>query len=212
MMNSKKVLFVLAHLDDEAFSMGTIKKLLERGVEVSILYVCGLGNSLSDNRVEISKQSAEYHKIKIYSLKYFDLTLSTLDHEIQQELKQTIKDFIYSMSPDTIITNNSDDLHSDHQFVSNMIRIITRPSQDHKIKKLYECYIPGANEYGEFNIRMFNTVVNIDSSYGELLLDRYDLPDIGMSNKNGYISSVNYFGALYGYKSAEIFKPIFIKE
>ncbi len=44
----KNVLFVLAHLDDEVFSTGTIQKMKEQGGNVHILIICGNGCELNE--------------------------------------------------------------------------------------------------------------------------------------------------------------------
>ena len=214
MLNSKKVLFVLAHYDDESFSAGTIKKMVNAGIEVLVLIVCGNGSSLNDQRREIFTKNIEHVlKCQAGAVGYFDLTLNDLTNDIRMTLEESVRDYIYSYAPDTIITNNSGDLHKDHKFVSEMIRIISRPSQEHNIKNLYECYIPGATEYGEGTDK-FTCIVNITNElpYRDTCIGNYDLPSGGISNQSGARITAQYFGALNACHAAEIFKPIYTKQ
>jgi len=212
MLNSKKVLFVLAHYDDESFSAGTIKKMVDKGIEVSVLFICGLGKDLEDKRRDVCWENSKLIGYTPYDLRYFDLTLNSLDNDVRLKMEQSVRDYIFSFAPDTVITNHGGDLHSDHRFVSKMVRIITRPSQHHNIKNLYECYVPGAAEYDE-GTQMFNTVIDITSEFREKIkcLANYNLSTNGVSNLNGAEISSKYFGNLYGVGVAEIFKPIYCK-
>ena len=214
MLNSKKVLFVLAHYDDEVFSTGTIKKMINHGIEVSVLIICGDGSSLGDPRRKIfTKNIEQVLKCHAGVVGYFDLTLNDLKTDVRMMLEESVRDYIYSYAPDTIITNNSTDLHNDHKFVSEMVRIISRPSQEHNIKRLYECYIPGATEYGEGTDK-FTYIVNVTNelSYRDTCISNYDLPTRGLTNQAGARITAQYFGALNACHSAEIFKPIYIKQ
>lgn len=216
MLNSKKVLFVLAHYDDESFCAGTIKKMLEKKISVHILIMCGEGRNLDDSRGSIFNENLKNLFGGAWSQKFnfFDLTLSTLDHSVQDKIKKELKDYIYAIAPDTIITHSSNDLHDDHKWVSQAVRIITRPSLNHKIKKLYECYIPGSFEYGNNKLSEFSTIVDIADSlpYKSTCVNNYNLSAEGVSNLNGSIISSQYFGMLNNMKAAEIYKPLYIKE
>ena len=214
MLNSKKVLFVLAHYDDESFSAGTIKKMINLGIEVSVLIICGNGDSLSDPRRDayLNNWRNIIPQVEIFTLGYFDLSLNSLGNDVRLELAQSVRDYIYSYAPDTVITNNSGDIHRDHKFVSDMIRVITRPSQEHNVKKLYECYVPGSTEYGE-GVNAFTHIVDIsnEAPYRDTIIGNYELPDRGMSNQAGARLSSQYFGMLNNCAMAEIFKPIYTR-
>lgn len=211
MFNSKKVLFVLAHFDDEVFSAGTIKKLTTSGIIVDVLIICGQGHDLVNNREEIFRKNSEMLGYNCYIMRRFDLSLNTMSLDGQLETEKIIKDYIYSMAPDTVITHNKNDLHMDHKWVSDKVRIITRPSQDHNIKNLYECCVPGSTEYGDgFD---YDTIVNItnEQPYKTTCVQNYNLGVNGVSNFNGSMVSSEYFGMLHNMKRAEVFKTIYVK-
>ncbi len=214
MLNSKKVLFVLAHYDDESFSAGTIKKMVDAGIEVSVLIICGNGAVLNDPRRNIFSKNIEHVlQCQAGAIGYFDLTLNNLSNDVRMKMEESVRDYIYSYAPDTIITNNSTDLHNDHKFVSEMVRIISRPSQEHNIKNLYECYIPGATEYGA-GTNEFTCIVNVSNElpYRDTCIGNYDLPHRGLTNQAGARITAQYFGALNSCHAAEIFKPIYTKQ
>jgi len=207
--NIKNVMFVFAHYDDEAFSFGTIKKHIDAGDSVSIVIVCGNGASLEDNRKTIFLKNCESYNIWFDNLNFFDLTLSDLQHDIQNQIKTYLTTTISVKKIDIVYTNNSSDLHSDHRKVSQMIRTICRPSKTN-IQALYECYIPGAAEYNQTDLSGFKTIVDVSAYIKEKneVLDKYNDYLSGASDKIGSLLHAKYIGNLYYMEYAEQFKLI----
>lgn len=209
MVESNRILFILAHYDDESFSAGTIKRLIERGKHVSVLIVCGLGATLDDDRRDTFESNMKKLGAEGMYFKYLDLTLRDLKEDVKAELKNGLYKVIMEGSYDTIFTNHSGDIHHDHQEVSNMVRTVCRPQSIDIIKKLYEVYVPGSAEYGT-GINDFKTIVNVsgvDKIRSECIL-RYGNHLKGASSFYTARASSEYFGQLYGMKQAEIFKLV----
>ncbi len=205
-MENKNIMFVLAHYDDEAFNWGTIKKYLNEGANISIVIVCGNGNSLNDERRDIFFDNCSKNGVWYDNLNFFDLTLSDLEHSIKAKIKNHLTKIISLKKIDWIITNNSDDLHEDHQTVSKMIRTVCRPYQT-SVKKLYECYIPGS-EFNSADLSVFKTIVDISDTIDDkhdCFISYRDLSPFYMNASNNHSK---YLGSLYNIEYAEQFKLI----
>ena len=206
----KNILYVLAHFDDETFSSGTIIKQVREGHNVNVLIICGNGADLNDDRYSIFNTNMSLIKATGYSLKYFDLTLRDLKEDIKIEIKKSIEKFINNHQIDIVYTNHGGDLHSDHQVVSEMIRVVCRPYSN--IEALYECYVPGAAEYGK-GVNNFNTIVDITeiaNLKSQCVLNYKNYLKNGSSHDTCMLQS-QYIGSLYGFKYAEHFKMIWQK-
>ena len=204
----KKALFVLAHLDDEAFSAGTIKKMTDDGIEVSILIICGNGNAIDDMRPGIFKKNLELMGASGYTFKYFDLTLPYLGLDAIVELKEAIFRVIDNSQCDMVFTNNSGDLHSDHRTVSELVRTVCRP-RSCNVETLYECYVPGSTEYGT-GTDEFKTIVDISNTIQtkQQCMLNYGRYLKGASSYETAKYSSQYYGDLYNFNYAEIFKML----
>ncbi len=203
-----KIVFILAHFDDEAFSSGTIRKLVDDGHSVNILIICGNGGSLNDDRKKIFIKNLELMGASGGSLGYFDLTLAGLDSSIKTELKRSIERHVSDNKFDIVFTNNSEDIHTDHTTVSELVRVVCRPRAC-EVKKLYECYISGSAEYGK-GTDDFKTIVDIDPTIltKKQCVLNYNKHLKGAASYNSINYSSQYFGDMYGFNYAEIFKLI----
>lgn len=209
----RKVLFVLAHLDDEAFSSGTIRKMVDDGDTVSVLVICGAGagENLDLERANIFNKNMEIMGATGSTFLYSDLDLAYLDYEHKESIKDAITRKLRTTEADTVFTNNVDDIHPDHRAVAKMVRTVCRPRSEaaEKVERLYECYIPGATEYGK-GIDDFKVIVDISDTYPvrqECMLAYGDYLK-GASSYNTAIKSSSYFGELYNFEYAEIFKLV----
>ncbi len=146
------------------------------------------------------------------SFGYFDLTLNSLNNEVIDGIKEAVSAYIDNEKIDTVFTNHGGDLHSDHKKLSEMVRIICRPSSSN-VKALYECYVPGAAEYGE-GVQEFRTVVDTTEyrAVSDACAKEYGSLMKNATSMDGIWNSSQYFGSLNGFKFAEIFKCIFNKD
>lgn len=208
----KKNLFIFAHYDDEAFSAGTIKKMVSTGEEVSILTICGNGLVLNDNRHQTFLKNCELLGATGYTLKYFDLTLKDLDSDITQNIKSTISKLINDLEITDVYTNNGSDMHDDHIVVSLWVRTVCRPSIS-RAQSLNECYISGATEYG-LGIYNFTTVVDITdfANIKSQCLLNYGSHLKGASSQDTAIKHSQYIGSIYNMKYAETSRLIWQKK
>lgn len=216
-MAKKNILFVLAHMDDEVYSSGTIMKLIEDGHKVHLLTICGKGRSIdvheTANRIKALKkiqESVGFTKFAV--LEYYDLSLGYLTSTDCENIKYMINQEIKSYKIDWVFTNHSNDQHLDHRTVSELVRLCCREDRS-SVKKLYECYIPGSTERGTDGIKNFNTVIEIDKYVQRKreFLKLYGTELSASNNADSTIIGNMYFGKLNGCNHAEIFKLIYSK-
>ena len=208
----KNILFVFAHYDDEAFSAGTIRKMVNEGHNVQVLIICGNGYVLDEPRKEMFKKNVGLMGCCGSTLKYFDLTLSDLKEEVKSEIKASVSQLIIDDKIDYVYTNHSGDLHPDHKIVSDMIRTACRPGLT-TIKGLYECYISGATEYG-LGIYNFNIIVDVTDTY-PIKKQCFVNYDTHLKNGSSWEVTNNcskYIGGLYNIQYTEMFKLIWEKQ
>ena len=94
------------------------------------------------------------------------------------------------------------------------MRIATRPRKSSTVSELYQFFIPGSTEWGQSNGAQFNVAENITKEYNTKMscISRYntevrDCPDPTSFEK--IFARDTYYGGLYGYDKAEVFKLIF---
>lgn len=217
---SFKILFILAHPDDEAYGpYGTIVKSIRDGHPVSVYSLCNgarpgsehVSRSRIDNFLENCRSAGADHKI-------FDKDDLTL------ELKETtnlINSIIEIEKPDIIYTHNISDLHLDHRIVAEACLVASRPKPGSSVKQIYFSEIPGSTDWTFNQIQpqfIPNTYVSLDDSIVELknkamsryTTEIYDYPDARSTEAmytllkyRGYQSGVNY---------AEAFKLVFCRQ
>lgn len=216
-MAKKNILFILAHMDDEVYSSGTIMKLIEDGHKVHLLTLCGEGRTIEKHknsaRIQAWKKiSEELGLTKCTSSSYYDLSLKYMDEASERSFKIIIEQEIRNYDIDWVFTNHEFDQHSDHKAVSELVRLCCREDRS-TVKKLYECYIPGSTERGIDGIKHFNIVIEISKyiSKKKELLKLYGTELLNANDIDGTILGNSYFGKMYGFKYAEIFKLVYSK-
>ncbi len=212
----KNILFVLAHMDDEVYQMGTILRYLENGHNVYLLTIHGKGRLLDKNH---NSRITQFKKVCQETFTDYDkLTFLDIDSyfEINSKgnkiLKDKIEECISKWNICTVYTHFKYDLHLDHQMVSNAVRLVVRPDRS-DIRELYECYIPGSTERGSnFNISEWTEVTEIKHILEKMkLVQGYGEELRGSNSHYGILNGSKYFGSMFGFEHAEIFKCIFKK-
>lgn len=134
----KKILFVFAHPDDEAFGpAGTIAKLSKNN-EVHVVIMC---NGARPGSIHVTKSRQQSLALSCeqlgvshcYSGRYDDCTL-TLPQAID-----VLERAIILIRPEIIYTHNTSDVHQDHRVVGEAALIACRPKVGSPIKELYMC-------------------------------------------------------------------------
>ena len=215
-MRDKKILIVAAHPDDIEFGMGGTVSKLSKDNSIYSLILCK-GDRPGAEEVEYHRQCAtlenaeELGIIKTDICDYSDVKLDTVKF---LDIVHVISGKIDEIGPDIIYTHYECDVHRDHRIVSEAVRIATRPRKALTVNELYQFFVPGSTEWGQSNGAQANVAENITEEYNTkmLCISRYntevrDCPDPTSFEK--IFARDTYYGGLYGYDKAEVFKLIF---
>lgn len=116
----KNVIFVVPHLDDEIWSIGTLKSILLSGAKITYLALCSepskeqqiAGNALYDEADRsLGCIGINYRIFKSFPGMHFE--------SCSQEIRQYLYDIRQSKNPDLIFIPSSYDYHQDHIVVHN---------------------------------------------------------------------------------------------
>jgi LmbE family N-acetylglucosaminyl deacetylase len=120
----RKVLYISAHCDDIEFSCGgTLSKMVDSGIDVSVLNFSFCANSLppgvkaSDIKSEFF-QSMNNFGINKKDIFTYDYPVRELPNNRQDILEIMVK-YKNKMNPSLVFVPNSNDVHQDHNVVFN---------------------------------------------------------------------------------------------
>ena len=141
--NCKKAVFVGAHTDDEMIVAGTLRKLVKLGIEVNLLVVSyapipGLNKAETIAVVRPEFLNAMEHiGIAGKNVHVIGLDPRTMpDH--QNEIRQTVYDFVEREKPDlAFILSNQDD-HQDHAILGKICEAVMK----NRVPAVIRCHYP----------------------------------------------------------------------
>jgi len=210
-----KILFIFAHLDDEAYGpAGTIRKLSEEN-DVFVMSLCK-GDRPGKEEVSETRKNSFIESCKILGASPIIMENSDCSLEYRKTLSD-IEDIVYSLKPDSVYTNNISDIHKDHRIVSETSLVACRPKLGSSVKEFYMCEIPSSTDWSFCQIEPIfipNKYVNIgnyiDYKIKALSLyetEIYDYPD--SRSLKSVENLAMYRGKQIGCYYAESFKQIY---
>lgn len=157
---NKKILFVLAHLDDETFGFGGSLQRLAKDNQIYFCILCkGRNEENSKERVRSFINIMKTYNISTNQFYLGDSYDMEIDNILLKDLTDIISNEINTIKPDIIITNSSNDLHQDHIKVSHATKIASRENKNNEfLKELYELQIPGSEH---FSSTYFDTKIKL---------------------------------------------------
>lgn len=217
--DTKKVLILAAHPDDEVLGCGgTIYNLTSQKVKVSI---CFFSNGVSSKKKQKINEIALRRKaaikaakiLKVSNLEFYDFPDNSFDKVNILEIAKIIEKKISLFMPDTIFTHFGNDLNIDHQKINQATLVATRPQNKQIVKKLFFYEVPSSSEWNfNKNKKQFNPnwFVDISSSLKNKLkaLKVYNSEMKKYPHPRSYkaIEALSRWrGSTAGYKSAEAF-------
>ena len=128
-------------MDDEVLGCGgTIRKHIEQGDEVSVLYICTKQSVRFDEDILATRKEHAKKVAKVLGLSkiYFaEQPLIMLDTVPQLDIVTEIEKVIYEVKPEILYCHPTDDINSDHRVVSQAATVWCRPSKTPFLKKVY---------------------------------------------------------------------------
>lgn len=207
---SSKILFLIAHPDDEAYGpFGTIAKLAQDN-EVILYCICNgerPGNTqVSSDRVFALKANCEQLGIEWHIQNNPDCSLEYRD------TLANVEGIINCFKPDIVYTHSNTDVHTDHKLVAETALVACRPKPDSSVKELYFFEIPQfAQSQGSFVPNVYIDVTDYIDVKKQALTrystETYEFPDARSVEAVEVLSK--YRGYAVGVKHAEAFHLVF---
>ena len=128
----KKVVIISPHPDDETLGVGgTIARLIESGIDVSILQVSGHLPPLYDrSHFEVTKQEAikAFSVLGVNSYEFMEIPATQVHNIPVATLNKGITDFIMKNSPEMVLLPFPD-RHIDHRTIFDASVVSCRPNR-----------------------------------------------------------------------------------
>jgi len=211
-----KILFLLAHPDDEAYGpYGTILKLVKQGHEVTVFCLCNgerPGNEkVSADRVFAFKENCELAGVEWKIQNNPDLSLK------YNETVANVTGIIDFFKPDAVYTHNISDLNNDHRIVAEAALVACRPKPTSTVNELYFFEVPSSTDWTFSQVQPVfepNTYIDITDYIEDkkLALARYSTETYPFPDARGVEAMETlskYRGYQVGYNNAEALKLVF---
>jgi LmbE family N-acetylglucosaminyl deacetylase len=212
-----KVLFVVAHPDDEAYGpYGTIVSLVQQGHDVAVYSLCDgrrpTAEHVSKQRCAAFIENCEQAgaKWKIWDNADLSLDLNDTAHLLAKlvELEQ----------PEAVYTHNISDINRDHQTLAQAVLIACRPKPSCSVDSLYFFEVPSSTDWSFNKLQPAfepNTYVELSQDIVDLkaqALERYatetyKFPDA--RSVEAMTTLAKYRGYQVGCDYAEAFQLVF---
>lgn len=157
MRESKRVLVVAAHPDDEVLGCGgTVARLATEGDEVRIAILAEGMTSREKQREQTDPEKLKHLHARAQQaagkLNAKDLTLAKLpDNRLDTvpllDVVKLVEDLIENFRPDTIYTHHAGDLNVDHGVVHRAVLTATRPVPGQDVRQVYAFEVPSSTEW-----------------------------------------------------------------
>lgn len=211
-----KILFVIAHPDDEAYGpYGTMARLVKEGHTVTLFCLCngerpGFEQVAAD-RVFALKANCEHLGIewKIWNNKDLSLELNDTAHLLTK--------LVAEYKPHAVYTHNISDINHDHRIVAEATLIACRPKPESTVDELYFFEVPSSTDWTFSQVKpVFEPTTYIDISEfietKKLALSRYhtetyEFPDARSIEATTTLAK--YRGYQVGFDYAEASRLVF---
>jgi len=221
-MASSKVVVVAAHPDDETLGMGgSIRKLSDSGIDVTVLFLADGVTSRSMIRESIaSRRNASLLALRLLgctNVVFGDFPDNSLDTVPFLEICQWIENQFKQINPTTVFTHFPRDLNIDHRIVAEATTVASRPKADCSITELYFFEVLSSTGWAfgspAFDPKYF---VNIESVF-QAKIDALKCYEVEMDEFPGArsLQAVEALattrGAFVGFSKSEAFEIGFIR-
>lgn len=137
-----KILVVAAHPDDEVIGMGgTISYFVEKGIEVTVLFLSsGVGSRTKERQSVSSRKISAKKSLKILgcsSVSFGNFPDNEFDTNSLLTVVKYIEQVIEKLKPNIVFTNFYNDLNIDHQMTSKATQIAVRPKTQSSVESLF---------------------------------------------------------------------------
>lgn len=222
MSNSKSILIVAAHPDDEVIGMGgSICKFSNQSQKVRVLFLSsGVGSrnfqvQSAQERIESAKRALA--KLGCSDVFFGDFPDNMFDTIPLLEIVKFIESYVNEYKPDSVFTNYFQDLNIDHRITSEATQVAVRPKPNSSVNALYYFEVNSSTGW-QFGTRPFNPNFFIDvseyehvksSALTEYIAELDEEP--GARSMSAVLINAKMHGSFIGFKSAEAFEIGFVR-
>jgi LmbE family N-acetylglucosaminyl deacetylase len=211
-----KILFLIAHPDDEAYGpYGTMAKLVKEGHTVIVFCLCngerpGFEQVAAD-RVFALKENCDNLGIEFHIQNNKDCTL---------EYRATVDNvcgIINAFAPEIVYTHNISDINKDHSIAAEAALVACRPKPNSPVNELYFFEVPSSTDWTFYQVQpAFQPTTYIDISdfieikkqaLANYSTETYEFPDA--RSIEAMTTLAKYRGYQVGLHYAEAFRLVF---
>ncbi|OUU62601.1 MAG: hypothetical protein CBC22_03670 [Alphaproteobacteria bacterium TMED62] len=177
--NSKTILCIVAHPDDEALGVGgTLIKHSRHGEKV-FLVILSLGEGAKINKTDKNykrlSNARKWSKLAGVNLhKVYKYPDQKLDSVAQLNIVKKLEKIIESLKPDIVYIHHPNDINKDHQIAAQTTLVALRPIAYHKINPEIRCFeTPSSTDQSPYEFPYIfkpNFFVNIQDVWKEKLI------------------------------------------
>jgi LmbE family N-acetylglucosaminyl deacetylase len=159
MKNSKRILIVAAHPDDEVLGcFATVAKLIKQGYEAYTLILSGGKTSRDDvhsDELFLIQKEIQAANMLIGVKEVFCTTFpdNSFDSVPLLEIVKKIEKIKAKIKPDIIFTHHFGDINIDHQITHKAVLTAARPIKGESVKQIYAMEIPSSTEWNSFSVQ-----------------------------------------------------------
>lgn len=215
-LNIKKALIISPHPDDETLGVGgTIKRLNDEGVSVSILVVgAHMPPLYTKDQYEqtIAEANEAFQKLGVTNFKFLNIPATRINELPVAELNEMIGNYLFELEPDTVFIPFPD-RHIDHKIVFESAIVACRPNRNNAPSKvlMYETVSETHwNVFGaehtftpDFFINIDNTIFDKISAFECYKSQNQNTPS---RSKDSIEALARFRGSQNGCQYAEAFK------
>ena len=212
-----KVLFLLAHPDDEAYGpFGTIVKSIQQGHEVHVYSMC---NGCRPNAKDVGKGRTDTFVKNCETVgakwKMWDNNDLTLDIK---EMSEFVTKLIDLEKFNAVYTHNISDMNRDHRILAEATLVACRPKPSSTVNELYFFEVPSSTDWTFSQVQPTfepNTYIEIaadvvalkETALRAYATETYAFPDA--RSVEAMLTLLKYRGYQVGYSNAEALKLVF---
>lgn len=218
-----KILFVVAHPDDETLmGGGFIHQWVRQGKKVAVATLAADASARgtgSGPELIAQKQADAFKYLGISKCYNYTGQDSNLINENHLEAVQFVENCIRDWVPDIVITHYPEDTHSDHRCTSKVtqeaFRVFQRPEGKHPCKELWYGEVPSSTDWGmgeQFHPNIWVPLSNSDmvTKIDALkLYDRIIRPVPHPRSEANIEALAKYRGGQCGFEYSEAFQQVF---
>jgi len=165
------VLVIAAHPDDEVLGLGgTLVRHVKNG-DVVVPLICADGSQVRYPEEQREKLKLACMKacaeLGIQAPEFLGFPDQKLDNFSQIELNQAIEERVQKYQPEVVYTHHFGDMNRDHQVLSEVTFVATRPKPGGRVFRVLSYMVPSSTDWAPFTLgRAFlpNWFVDISES------------------------------------------------